>query len=170
MMASWRAVLPRHTAHQWRLTVSCEDGLCQLFTPRSQGGLQQAVQIAPSEGSGRKLRSAPEHARSTVPARPARTLVLEGDHPGGTERARRSPAPASQHAATHNHAPPVRVTGPQRTPNRRSVRQPPRPRSGPAGTDQSDGSGASPGGLARHKPGKRCRSRHQKTFGTSRFM
>jgi hypothetical protein len=38
MMASWRAVLPRHTAHQWRLTVSCEDGLCQLFTPRSQGG------------------------------------------------------------------------------------------------------------------------------------
>src|SRR5450759_3338883 len=38
MMANWRAVLPRHTAHQWRLTVSCEDGLCQLFTPRSQGG------------------------------------------------------------------------------------------------------------------------------------
>ena len=43
MMANWRAVLPRHTAHQWRLTVSCEDGLCQLFTPRSQGGLKRAA-------------------------------------------------------------------------------------------------------------------------------
>ena len=51
--------------------------------------LQQAIQIAPSERSGHKSRSAPEHARSTVPARPARILVLEGDHPGGTERARR---------------------------------------------------------------------------------
>jgi len=39
--------------------------------------------------------------------------------------ARRGPAPASQHTATHNHAPRGRVTGSQRTPNRRSVRPQP---------------------------------------------
>lgn len=35
--------------------------------------------------------------------------------------ARRGPAPASQHTATHNHAPRGRVTGSQRTPNRQGV-------------------------------------------------
>jgi hypothetical protein len=37
--------------------------------------------------------------------------------------AHRSPELASQHAATHIHAPRGRVTGSQRTPNRRSERQ-----------------------------------------------
>ena len=63
----------------------------------------------------------PKCARSTVPACPVRILVRESDHPGGTELARRSPAPASKHAATHNHAPRGRVTGSQRTPNRQGV-------------------------------------------------
>jgi hypothetical protein len=35
--------------------------------------------------------------------------------------ARRGPAPASQHTATHNHAPRGRVTGPQCTPNRQGA-------------------------------------------------
>ena len=62
---------------------------------------------------------------STVPARPARILVLEGDHPGGTERARRSLAPASEYAAAHNDAAHGLPAGSQRTPNRqRSAWQP----------------------------------------------
>src|ERR1035437_1413956 len=72
---------------------------------------------ARSSERGGRMHFTPVHI-STVPARPARILVLEGDHPGGTERARRSPAPASQHASTHNDAPRARAAGSQHTPNR----------------------------------------------------
>jgi hypothetical protein len=84
--------------------------------------LPAAMQNDPSDATGSDSAGLPEEHRSTVPACPVRILVRESDHPGGTELARRSPAPASKHAATHNHAPRGRVTGSQRTPNRRSAR------------------------------------------------
>lgn len=67
MMKSWRAVLPRHTAHQWRLTVSCEDGLCQLFTPRSQGGQEQPSPQSTASSVGRPERPIPSSSLSDKP-------------------------------------------------------------------------------------------------------
>jgi hypothetical protein len=51
-----------------------------------------AVQIAPSEQSGRNSSSAPECARSKVPGRSAWSLVRKSDRAGRTERAQKSGA------------------------------------------------------------------------------
>ena len=51
-----------------------------------------AVQIAPSERSGRNSSSAPECARSKVPGRSAWSLVRKSDRAGRTERAQKSGA------------------------------------------------------------------------------
>jgi hypothetical protein len=96
---------------------------------------------------GPHIEMGPKCVRSTVLAFPVRILVRESDHPGGTERARRSPAPASQCAVMHNHAPRGRVTGSQSTRNRRSV-WPLESRIGHAGADrdaEASGSGLSQG-------------------------
>jgi hypothetical protein len=79
MMASWRAVLPRHTAHQWRLTVSCEDGPCQLFTPRSQGGLQQALR---NRDGWRKRLLKVCVSSPPVPIDARQVLLVDGTPPG----------------------------------------------------------------------------------------
>ena len=59
--------------------------LGRLLTPA-------AVQIAPSERSGRNSSSAPECARSKVPGRSAWSLVCKSDRAGRTERAQKSGA------------------------------------------------------------------------------
>jgi hypothetical protein len=49
---------------------------------------------------GPHIEIGPKYARSTVPACPVRILVRESDHPGGTERAKKSGAglPTRSHA------------------------------------------------------------------------
>jgi len=79
------------------------------------------MQNDPSDATGSDSAGLPEERRSTATAHPARILVREWDHPGGTERARRTPAPASQHTATHNDAPLGHPAGSQRTPNRQGA-------------------------------------------------
>jgi hypothetical protein len=122
MTASWRAVLPRHTAHQWRLTVSCEDGLCQLFTPRSQGG-------APASGPDRSIRAVGPQIEIGPQVRQIRRFpevpygpwFASQTAPAGPN-ALKCPATASQHAAKHNDALHGGSPGPHRARNRRSAR------------------------------------------------